>query len=170
MLDLQVTYDPGVSVDAVMTNSTFDVSECAVGLASGLIPRNFVELSNQSTNFRDGVLNYLIDRVTDTDRQKTILELLSAAVASQPTTEESADTLRIYSEYAAPLALSWGEVVLAGRIIVRNNPNRTSNFLKTTATAFDKQMDVSMFKSLVSNSTANARGIWETIEQPLLQP
>jgi len=170
MLDLQVTYDPGVSIGGHMTNSTYDISECAVGLASGLIPRNFIELSNQSTNFRDGVLNYLVDRVADTDRQRTILELLSAAVASQQITEDGVDTLRVYSEYAAPLALSWGETVLAGRIIVRNNPNRTSNFLKTTAIAFDKQMDAAMFKSLISNSTANARSIWETIELPLLQP
>ena len=153
-----------------MTNSTFDIAECAVGLASGLIPRNFIEVSNQSTNFRDGVLNYLVDKVEDTEVQKTVLELLSAAVASQQSTEEGCDALRIYSEYAAPLALSWGEKELAGRIIVRNNSMRTSNFLKTTAIAFDKKMETHMFKALISNSTASARSMWENVELPLLQP
>jgi hypothetical protein len=153
-----------------MTNSTFDISECAVSLASGLIPRNFIEVSNQSTNFRDGVLHYLVDKVDDPRVQQTVLELLSAAVASQICTEEGIDSLRIYSEYAAPLALSWGETLLAGRIIVRNNSMRTSNFLKTTATAFDKKMETHMFKSLIVNSTASARMMWETVELPLLQP
>jgi hypothetical protein len=170
MLDLQVTYDPNISIGGHMTNSTFDISECAVSLASGLIPRNFIEVSNQSTNFRDGVLHYLVDKVDDPRVQQTVLELLSAAVASQICTEEGIDSLRIYSEYAAPLALSWGETLLAGRIIVRNNSMRTSNFLKTTATAFDKKMETHMFKSLIVNSTASARMMWETVELPLLQP
>lgn len=170
MLDLQLKYDPDVSIIQHITSSTTDVMETASALVNGMIPMNFLQNTMKSSNYRDAVINTIITKLPepDTESRQTVLELLSACISSVQ--DEQTEILATYSEYAASIALSWGETKIATQAILRNNPKTSSNFLKTIASAIDKNMDHSSFNNLLANSTANARGIWETVERPVLFP
>jgi hypothetical protein len=151
-----------------MVSGNSSIRTTAVKLVNGTLPSNLFEISMKSTNYRDGIINTLINEVDNTTQQQTVLELLSACVASIP--DEETDQLRVFTEYTASLALVWGETKIASKAILRNNPKTASSFLKTIASALDKNMNRSMFQNLLTNSTSNAVEMWETVERPVLFP
>lgn len=166
MLDLHLSYNPGVSISAKRTSN--DHYEAARALVSGHVPVELTEITTKTTNYRDAVINVLANELTSESGRETVLTTLSHAVASTP--DGAPDTLRIYTEFTASLACAWGETVIATRAILRNKPENASNFLKTIASALDKKMDKSMFNDLLKNSTSSAVSIWTDVERPILFP
>ena len=158
MLDLQLQYDPSISIGAYTTRDTTDPDVAAELLKGGMMPVNLVQISEISTNFRDAIINHLVI-ACDGEEAKNVVQLFSAAIASTP--DEMGNTIKTYSEYLAPLSFAWGETVLATRTVLRNKPGTSGNFLATVANALSKKMDSEMFKSLILNSTASASQVVE---------
>jgi hypothetical protein len=159
MLDLQLNYDPNMTIGDHLASETFDPTTAAERLRRGSIPVNLVQISEISTNFRDAVINDLITNTGSGEAKDRALQLLAAAVASTPNGMDN--TIRAYSEYLAPLSFAWGETVLATRTILRNKPGKAGAFINTVASALSKKMDVATFNNLLMNSTASAKDIVE---------
>jgi len=153
MLDLKVNYDPNISIAAYMSGETTDPALASQYLRGGLVPRNLVQMSEISTNFRDAVMSFLLSNA-DTEERSRTLEILSAAIAGTP--DGMDNTVKAYSEYLAPLAYAWGETVVATRAILRNKPGSAGNYLGTVAGALSKQMDHGAFHDILVNSTQNS--------------
>ena len=156
MLDLQLQYDPNVSIGQYTSGEQKEPGMVASHLKAGLIPVNLVQITDISTNFRDAVIYTLVTTAdAGSDTAENVLKILSAAVASTPDGLE--ESVRIYSEYLASLSFVWGETVLATRAVLRNNPEKTKgSFLSVVANALYKKMNSEMFKSLLLNNTAHA--------------
>jgi len=156
MLDLHLQYDPNMAIENYTTGPLNSPDRFSNALKNGLLPRNLLQISEISTNFRDAVINDLIT-TSSADEAQIVLQLLSAAVSSTP--DEMYKNIKTYSEYLAPLSFAWGETVLATRAILRNKPGVAGNFLGTVADALNKKMNSEMFNSLINNSTASAKDI-----------
>lgn len=162
MLDLQLQYDPNVSIGQYMSGEQKEPVMVASHLKAGLIPINLVQITDISTHFRDAVIYALITTADGSDANN-VLKILSAAIASTP--DELDETIKTYSEYLASLSLVWGETVLATRAVLRNKPEKAKgSFLSVVANALYKKMNSEMFKSLLLNNTANA-GSLVTLER-----
>ena len=158
MLDLQLQYDPNISISPHIIRDTNDPIIAAKMLQGGMMPGNLMKISEISTNFRDAVLHLLIT-TSDGDEAKEVVQLLSAAVSSTP--DDDSKMLKSFSEYLAPLSFAWGETVLATRAVLRNKPESAGNFIGTVASALSKKMDIHTFQNLLQNSTASAAQIVE---------
>ena len=156
MLDLPLKYDPNISIDGFLVGAETDPTMAASYMKSGYLPRNLVNMSEISTNFRDAVIHSLI-ATSDGNEAERVVQLLSAAVSATP--DDMTNTVKAYSEYLAPLSFVWGETVVATRAILRNKPDKAGNFLSTVANALNKRMNSEMFKSLIVSSTTNAADI-----------
>ena len=56
MLDLQLQYDPNVSIGQYTSGEQKEPGMVASHLKAGLIPVNLVQITDISTNFRDAVI------------------------------------------------------------------------------------------------------------------
>jgi hypothetical protein len=169
MLDLQLQYDPNISLRNHMTHGLPDHKITGDMLAGGLMPTTLLEISEKSSTFRDAVIHHMLtDGRINQPQQQQAIELFAAAVSTCP--DDNEIMLRIYSEYLAALSYAWGETEVAKRAVLRNKPEKAGRFLSTVASALDKQMDHDGFNSLLRNTTSAAPTMWEDVESPQLYP
>lgn len=161
MLDINLTYDPN-KVEINYGVATLEPQIAAVMLKSGVIPLNLVDISSRSTNFKDAVMNQLLTNHNNEEAQ-IVLKTFASAVINCP--DDTKETLRILSEYLAPLSYSWGETVLATRAVLRNKRETAGKLLETVASGLSKNLDVRSFRQLLTDSTLGAIGRWYMTEQ-----
>lgn len=167
MLDnIKIAYDPEQTIERILIDSDSTHSKAAFYLTRGRIPCNLLVLSEQSTNFRDAVIYYILDQ-GDRDELESALIALTKAISSL---DDGDVRLLTYSEYAAALATAIGESSIAARIIKRNNLSTASSLLKTIAMAISKSMPGNAFMELIKNSNRSAVNTWTQIERPVLYP
>lgn len=131
--------------------------QAAHAIVNGFIPDNLARLSNQSEAFREVTLADLLMLAAAENKFEDVLNTLCLAVQSAA---DNSVYLRIYSEYAAAVAFAWEHQELAGKIIMRNNPQSTSPFLWTLVSAIKKNMPSAMYASLVMSLGATSLDKW----------
>ena len=164
--DIKIAYDSEVNIERLLVDSDSTHSRAAFYLTRGRIPCNLLVLSEQSTNFRDAVIYYILDQA-DRDELESALTALTKAIS---TLDDGDIRLLTYSEYAAALATAIGEPSIAARIIKRNNLSTASSLLKTIAMAISKKMPSNAFLELIKNSNRSAVETWTQLERPVLYP
>ena len=158
MLDLQIQYDPNISISGQYVEQSTDIHNIVQLLTIERLPSNIGALMG-TPNFKEAIVFNLLKNVDSSVQQKTVLELLSACVASIPDSSESA--INTWCEVLASVAYSWGETNLATKAILRVNPELSDNHIRTIAVALNKKMEAPMFKSLLINTTQTAAADWE---------
>jgi hypothetical protein len=164
--DIKIAYDPDQTIERILVDSDSTHSKAAFYLTRGRIPSNLLVLSEQSSNFRDAVIYYILDQA-DRDELKHALIALTKAIS---TLDKGDVRLLTYSEYAAALATAIGEPSIAARVIKRNSLSTASSLLKTIAMAISKQMPGNAFTELIKNSNRSAVETWTQLERPVLYP
>lgn len=158
MLDLQIQYDPNISINGQYVEESIDVHNIVQLLTIERLPSNIGTLMSRP-NFKEAIVFNLLQKVTSNTEQKAVLELLSACVASIPDSSQS--VINNWCEVLASVAYSWGEINLATKAVLRVNPELSDNHIRTIAVALTKKMEAPMFKSLITNSTQSAASDWE---------
>ena len=167
MLDLQLTYDPSISVERhIYRDNTLDADKVVQLLQIERIPSNLVPTCIDRPFFKDAVIHSLLTRVFDELEQRAIMELLGAALAS--TQPDDTPAIRIYSEILAAVAYSWGETILATRAVLRNEPGKAGTILSSIAVALSKKMDSENMKMVLTNTTSNGASLWLVEQQSLV--
>jgi hypothetical protein len=166
LADIKIAYDPTVNIDKLTVNGDSTHTQAAFYLSRGYIPNNLLDISAQSTNFRDAVIYYLLDQ-SDRSEIEQALTVLTKAISSL---DDGDIRLLAYSEYAAVLATVLDEKTIAAKVIKRNNLSTASNMLKTIAMAISKSMPGNAFTELIKNSNRNAVETWTQLERPVLFP
>lgn len=164
--DIKIAYDPTTNINALYVDSDTTHTKTAFYLTRGHIPNRLVEVGAQSSNFRDAVLNYMLDNADKSDLELA-LRALTTAISSL---DDGDITLLAYSEYAAVIATVLDEKAIAAKVIKRNNMSTASSLLKTIAMAISKSMPGNAFNELMRNSTRGAVSTWVDIERPVLYP
>lgn len=168
--DIKIAYDPTakslLQADALYVDGDTTHNRTAFLLTRGNISRTILDVGAQSSNFRDAVINYLLEQSSRND-----IEIALRTLATVISSLDDGDVRLLgYSEYAAVFATVLGEKTIAAKIIKRNNMSTASNFLKTIAMAISKSMPGNAFNELIQNSTRNAIQTWTHIERPVLYP
>jgi hypothetical protein len=166
--DIKIAYDPTVllQADALYVDGDATHNRTAFLLTRGNISSTILDVGAQSSNFRDAVINYLLEQSSRNDIE-IALRTLSTVISSL---DDGDPRLLGYSEYAAVFATVLGEKTIAAKIIKRNNMSTASNFLKSIAMAISKSMPGNAFNELIQNSTRNAVDTWTQLERPVLYP
>jgi hypothetical protein len=132
-----------------MINNSVDgnMLDHVMSLNSMQLPSMFLTYTINNSSYRDAILNRLIDSPAYS------LQLMLVGVRSS---KNDTDNLRIFSEYAAALSYVTGDTELAGEIILRNNPSKSSTLLTSIAESLSIGTSPDTFKELLRNSTAQA--------------
>lgn len=158
----QIDYDPTIMVP--MGAPVDSPLQAAHAIVNGYIPTNLVTRSIASSNFRDATLATVLVLASNQNKFEDVLSTLSLAMKSVP---DNTSQLGALSEYTAAVAFSWEHQELAGKVIMRNNPQNTSPFLWSIVSAIKKGLPSAMYASLVMSMGDDAKRKWEE-EQSLL--
>jgi hypothetical protein len=149
MLNQSVKHNP--QEDIPYRATPIGVNEdVGIFLMSGMIPVNFAKLSLQSKHYRDVVLgNILSNDIYDENILNTFLQKIRTLSDS----DEDHTELQVFCEHAATISYAWGKTDLAKSILMRVNPAKASDYVRTLYTAIGVQkMPADKLKTIVVNA------------------
>lgn len=158
-----IDFSPGITIPTGAPVET--PLQAAHAIVNGYIPDNFVSHSRVSDNFRDATLANILVIAAGQNKFEDVLNTFSIAMQSSP---DNSIRTSVFAEYMAAIAFSWEHQELAGKIIMRGEPQNTSPFLWSIVSAIKKNLPSAMFASLIMSMGDSAERKWQE-EQAILK-
>jgi len=148
-----VAYDKDKKVSLLQVTEIKNVAEHANGLQIGYLPTSLLENSLRDSNFRDAVLNHLVN--ADPGQS---LKVLTRTISSCSPDDSN---LTLLCEYGAAIAYAYDKTDLAKAIVLRTPSTTPSSLIKNIAVGLANGMKAETFKGLLQSSTAMSASLMQ---------